>query len=176
MNNYRRRFNMDDADYGPRDAAWYRWLAFAVVISILVLAPLMFAGIASAQSAIGFCGFGKVQTPATGIIGSGAASETLVIGGTSTALTIPTITQGGPVIGAYIQVKNGTINYRVDGTAPTAATNDASDTFGPGGTTISDNAPFLVTCGSDMRNFQMIRAAGSATDSRVNVRYYIPGS
>lgn len=149
-------------------------MRFALALFVLMVSALPAWG---QLPAAGYCGYNKVQTPTN--LASGSALETISV--TAAAPSRPTIpTTFGPrglvgdsVIGADIQIINGTISLRNDG-ASASLTN--GEFYGPGGTTISTSPVVIRSCGSDLRKLNFIRATGSATNPTVNIKYYEPGA
>ena len=154
------------------------WIGAVVAAVCTALAIIGIVAAVNAQTSpvFGLCGYAKVMTPTSAQLASGTAMQSLSVGTTAVSPTIPVMASGstgGPVIGATVQIKNGLVNFRVDGTAATATT---GDTIGPGGSSISANAPYFEVCGSDLRKISLIQGTGSATAAETNWRYYIPGS
>lgn len=158
-----------------RDPRWYVWLGVLVIVAVMGLALLAVATPARAQSQFGFCGLTRVATPRSSWISSGAAYQQLSVSTTAVAPTIPTLSQGGPIVGAVVEIQSGLVNIRVDGTAAAGTTDGGGSTYGPAGTTVV-SATALTVCGTDLRNLSMIRSSQSATNPLVNIRYYVPGS
>lgn len=154
------------------DPRWYVWTGVAVICLVMLLA---LASLVSAQQQFGFCGYSRVTTPRSAWISSGAAYQQLAVSTTAVSPTIPTLSTGGPIVGAVVEIQLGLLNIRVDGTAATGSTDAGGSTYGPGGTTVA-SATALTVCGSDLRNLSMIRSSQSATNPTVNIRYYAPGS
>lgn len=161
------------------DSRFYAGLAVGAVgmfafLVAMMLGAMLFAEAAHAQTpGSGFCGYNKVRTPPSNIIRSGSAYQQIIFSTTAQNLTVPTLLQGGPVVGAVLEIQLGLLNFRVDGTAATGSSDTGGSTYGPGGTTVS-NPVSLVVCGSDLAAFSGIRSSQSATASTVNIRYYVP--
>ena len=165
--------SLDEHRRSEEDRRVIKWTVIAMAtVGAALLALALFVSRADAEI---FCGFEKVRTPISANIATGAAYQQLNVSTTALSLTVPTVTSGGPVVGAYVQVLNGLVNVRVDGTAATATTESGGATWGPGGTTVAANAPYFMVCGNDeLHRFSIIRASASGTASTVNIRYYIP--
>lgn len=158
-----------------QDPRWYVALGLLV---LLLVAGLALAAVAVAQTpSPNFCGFGRVQTPRTAWIQSGAAYQQLSLSSQTTASspTIPVLSQGGPIVGAVVEIQSGLVNIRVDGTAATGSTDAGGSTYGPGGTSVV-TATAVVVCGTDLKNLSLIRSSQTATNPLVNIRYYVPGT
>ena len=165
--------SLDERRRSQEDRRVIKWAVISMAtVGAALIAIAMFASRAGAAE--GFCGFDKVRTPLAANIVTGDAYQQLNVSTTALSLTIPTVSSGGPVIGAFVQVLNGLVNVRVDGTTATGTTESGGDTWGPGGTTVAVNAPYFSVCGGDLSNFSIIRASASSTASTVNIRYYIP--
>ena len=166
------------------DPRWYVITGVVLIALVFALAVLGIVSSASAQSQFGFCGYARVATPRSSWIQAGTAYQQVSVSTTAvsgpnvsggTGITIPSLSTGGPIVGAVVEIQSGLVNLRVDGTAATGTTDGGGSTYGPGGSSVVSPTA-LTVCGTDLRNLSMIRSSQSATNPLVNIRYYVPGS
>lgn len=147
-------------------------LVVAVSLAAMLLAAICIVAVGSSDaqgSVSGFCGETRVVTPNSSIIATGAAYASLTVGNTPVSPTLPTFTTPGiRLVGALVLIKNNPVNIRVDGGAPTV---DAGLTFGtsqPGGAA-------FVSCGTDLRNLQLVAASATTGNALAEFNFFIPG-